>query len=70
MIKLSDILDRCVPRKKLKRENSRYVYPEWYTADIIRDIKNKARFHKTFKKQSWIAIILNFQSTEVVLKDQ
>ena len=44
------ILDGCVPRKKLKRGNALYSYPEWYTHDIIRDIKLKAYLHKKYKK--------------------
>ncbi|CAG9128665.1 unnamed protein product [Plutella xylostella] len=42
-------LDDCVPRKKRPLVNSRYSYPEWYTPDIIRDIKLKAKLHKRYK---------------------
>ncbi|XP_022826307.1 uncharacterized protein LOC111356245 [Spodoptera litura] len=48
--KLDNILDKCVPRRKLNRENSRYVYPEWYSGEIIKYIKIKANLHKKYKK--------------------
>ncbi|KAJ0183926.1 hypothetical protein K1T71_000349 [Dendrolimus kikuchii] len=43
------LLDDCVPRKKRTCVNSRYSYPEWYTRDVIRNIRQKARFHKQYK---------------------
>ncbi|CAF4921631.1 unnamed protein product [Pieris macdunnoughi] len=43
------ILDDCVPRKQRCSVNSRYNYPEWYTAEIIRNIKLKALLHKQYK---------------------
>lgn len=46
---INSIIDDCVPIKKRKPVNSRYSYPEWYTADIIRDIKLKYRLHKKYK---------------------
>lgn len=43
-------INGCVPRKKLSSGNSRYVYPVWYTRDIIKNIQIKATLHKKFKK--------------------
>lgn len=48
--KINNILDKCVPQKKLNHRKSRYIYPEWYTRDIIKDIQIKARLHKKFKE--------------------
>ncbi|KAJ8723659.1 hypothetical protein PYW07_007639 [Mythimna separata] len=46
---INTILDDCVPRKKRSRVTSRYHYPEWYTVELIRDIKAKAILHKRYK---------------------
>ena len=46
---INSILDDCVPKKKRSSGNSRYIYPEWYTSEIIRDIKLKAFLHKQYK---------------------
>lgn len=46
---INSIIDDCVPKKKRSRVNSRYSYPEWYTVEIIRDIKLKAFLHKQYK---------------------
>ena len=48
---LNSILNDCVPKKMRSRVNSKYVYPEWYTVEIIRDIKLKAMLHKRYKKK-------------------
>ncbi|XP_045494218.1 uncharacterized protein LOC123693257 [Colias croceus] len=47
--KVYDIFDRCVPKKKQLKTNMRYKYPEWYTKNIIHDIKVKARLHRKYK---------------------
>ncbi|CAH2103089.1 unnamed protein product [Euphydryas editha] len=43
------IFDICVPRKTLNCKNSKYIYPQWYTLEIIREIKMKAILHKIYK---------------------
>lgn len=49
-IEITKIIDSCVPIKKLKTVGSRYSYPEYYTADIISDIKLKYKLHKQYKR--------------------
>ncbi|CAG5018970.1 unnamed protein product [Parnassius apollo] len=46
---MNSAIDDCVPKKKRSRVNSRYIYPEWYTVEIIRDIRFKAFLHKRYK---------------------
>lgn len=46
---INSIIDDCVPKKKRSCVKSGYIYPEWYTSEIIRDIKLKAFLHKRFK---------------------
>ncbi|CAK1584172.1 unnamed protein product [Parnassius mnemosyne] len=49
---VNEVIDRLIPRArraKLNRNHSRYVYPEWYSSDLIRDIKRKWRYHKLYK---------------------
>ncbi|KAG6446679.1 hypothetical protein O3G_MSEX004560 [Manduca sexta] len=46
---LDSIMNKCVPRKKGKTAESRFNYPNWYTMDIIRNIKVKAKWHKLYK---------------------
>ncbi|CAH2109000.1 unnamed protein product [Euphydryas editha] len=42
-------IDDCVPRKKRSRVSSKYVYPEFYTIEIICNIRRKAILHKQYK---------------------
>ncbi|KAI5641183.1 hypothetical protein NE865_06653 [Phthorimaea operculella] len=39
----------CTPRKCDRPGSTTYTYPEWYTSDIIKDIKEKAKWHKEYK---------------------
>lgn len=43
------ILDESVPLKK-QCSKSKYVYPLWYTTEIISGLKTKAALHKRFKQ--------------------
>ncbi|CAH2218045.1 jg13431, partial [Pararge aegeria aegeria] len=43
------IIHGCVPNKKRRPVTPRYVYPEWYTGEVIRDIKLKADLHRRYK---------------------
>ncbi|CAK1549470.1 unnamed protein product [Leptosia nina] len=45
---LNNILDKHVPRKS-NAKNHKCSYPEWYTSDIINDIRLKAKLHKRYK---------------------
>lgn len=49
--KVYDVLDQCVPPKSkhINSPNNRYVYPVWYTAEIIKAIKVKYLLHKKYK---------------------
>lgn len=47
---MNSIVDRCAPKKTRSKANLRYVYPEWYTGGIIRDLKLKSILHKRYKK--------------------
>lgn len=47
---LENIIETCTPLKKTYDPNSRkYSYPEWYTKEIIQDIREKAKWHKLYK---------------------
>lgn len=46
---LTDIFDRCIPKRHHQKKDSRYQYPKWYTADIIKAIKMKAGLHRQYK---------------------
>jgi hypothetical protein len=47
--KIYNCFDECIPLKRNRVVNKRYVYPTWYTADVIRYIKLKHEYHKRFK---------------------
>ena len=42
-------INTCVPMKRKYTSNSKYRYPEWYTADLIRELKIKSSLHKAYK---------------------
>ncbi|CAH2104187.1 unnamed protein product [Euphydryas editha] len=42
-------ISNCAPKRRPNLNTSRRVYPEWYTGDLIRDIRRKWRCHKLFK---------------------
>ncbi|KOB78985.1 Uncharacterized protein OBRU01_01369 [Operophtera brumata] len=46
---LNDIFNECIPKKRIRKVNSRHIYPRWYTVEIIREIQHKARLHKLYK---------------------
>jgi hypothetical protein len=46
---LTDIFDEYVPKKKRTKATPKYVYPEWFTPEIIRELALKAKLHKRFK---------------------
>lgn len=46
---INSIIDNCVPRKQRCRVSSKYIYPEFYTIEIIRNIRRKAILHKQYK---------------------
>ncbi|KOB58242.1 putative RNA-directed DNA polymerase from transposon BS, partial [Operophtera brumata] len=50
----NEAIDDCTPRKRpdilTSTNRSRFNYPDWFTADLIRDIERKWRYHKLFKK--------------------
>ncbi|XP_063827890.1 uncharacterized protein LOC135077285 [Ostrinia nubilalis] len=49
--KLYDSINCFVPSKIKSTCNKRYIYPKWYTADIIRDIKNKYFHLKRYRTE-------------------
>ncbi|CAK1596411.1 unnamed protein product [Parnassius mnemosyne] len=49
--KLYEIINLFVPIKKQLSNNQRYIYPNWYNVEIIKNIKNKHFHHKQFKKE-------------------
>lgn len=46
---INSIISKCVPLKKQNRGSSKFIYPVWYTSNIIQDIKFKALLHKKYK---------------------
>ncbi|CAH2239452.1 jg24388, partial [Pararge aegeria aegeria] len=46
---LTSTIDDWVPRKKRSPVAPGYNYPEWYTVEIIRNIKLKANLHRRYK---------------------
>ncbi|CAG4962375.1 unnamed protein product [Colias eurytheme] len=46
---LNNILEECVPKTTVKKANSKYHYPDWYTVDLINNIKTKYFLHKKYK---------------------
>ncbi|CAK1593082.1 unnamed protein product [Parnassius mnemosyne] len=49
--KLYEIINLFVPIKKQLSNNQRYIYPNWYNVEIIKNIKTKHFHHKQFKKE-------------------
>lgn len=47
--KLYAVFDKCVTLKNNKLINNRYIYPVWYTAELINNIKIKYKLHKIYK---------------------
>ncbi|CAH2087379.1 unnamed protein product [Euphydryas editha] len=46
---INTILDDYVPKKKRNSGSPMYIYPEWYTSEIISEIKQKAYLFKRYK---------------------
>lgn len=44
-----EVFDKCVPKKTQKLRNPKYIYPSWYTSQIIKDIQIKYNLHKKYK---------------------
>lgn len=49
---INAIIDSCALRKNISSPSSGYVYPVWYTAKIIRELKLKAGLHKNYKRSN------------------
>ncbi|PZC72517.1 hypothetical protein B5X24_HaOG211069 [Helicoverpa armigera] len=47
--KIYEAFDVCVPLKRPNLNGMRYIYPVWYTPEIIREIKYKHQLHKNYK---------------------
>ncbi|CAG4986264.1 unnamed protein product [Colias eurytheme] len=47
---INSILEECVPKKTEKSTNLKYHYPDWYTVDLIKNIRTKSLLHKKYKK--------------------
>jgi hypothetical protein len=65
----NDIINDCVPKKRRKGVYSKYSYPEWYTFDIIRNIKEKARLHKLYKRSGASCDYEMFARCRTVVKE-
>ncbi|CAH2097371.1 unnamed protein product [Euphydryas editha] len=46
---INTVLDDYVPKKKRNPGSPMYIYPEWYTSEIISEIKQKAYLLKRYK---------------------
>lgn len=53
---------------KPKSMNSRYRYPEWYTNDLIGDIKIKSMWHRMYKESGSISDYNMFAYYRSVIK--
>ncbi|CAK1581103.1 unnamed protein product [Parnassius mnemosyne] len=49
--KLKEIINLYVPNKKLSPNHRQYVYPKWFTPEIIENIKKKYFHLKRFKQE-------------------
>ncbi|CAF4878055.1 unnamed protein product [Pieris macdunnoughi] len=47
--KLNSVFEECVPKNSRNLGYSRYLYPKWYTKEVIKKIKQKASLHKRYK---------------------
>lgn len=64
--RLFDLIDAYVP---LYKQYS-HRYPKWYTSEIIKNIKTKAKLHKKFKKTKNPNIYQEFSRLRATVKSQ
>ncbi|XP_022819582.1 uncharacterized protein LOC111351717 [Spodoptera litura] len=66
---VNNCINLCVPRKNASKSyKNKRTYPEWYTSDIIKDIRTKWRHHKLFKITSSLSDYETFSRYRSIVK--
>ncbi|CAG9090694.1 unnamed protein product [Plutella xylostella] len=68
--RLNKEIDKFVPKKGFGAYKNKYIYPDWYTADLIKDIKMKGRLHKEYKASGCKEDYLLFAKVRTRVKEK
>ncbi|CAG9133595.1 unnamed protein product [Plutella xylostella] len=68
--RLNKEIDKFVPKKGFGACKNKYIYPDWYTADLIKDIKMKGRLHKEYKASGCKEDYLLFAKVRTRVKEK